>query len=753
MRWGWLAKSGYVHVAGLVAMLLLAYQPALRAGFIWDDDAYVTDNPTLRSAAGLRQIWLEPGATPQYYPLVFTTFWIEHRLWGLNPAGYHLLNILLHAANAVLLRALLRRLQVPGATGAVLLFALHPVHVESVAWITERKNVLSGTFYLASLLVYLRFARLGDRLPATPRVWLWYTLALVLFAAALFSKTVTCTLPGAIVLLIWWKRGRLKWRDILPTVPMFVLGVILAVVTIRLEAEHVGAARVNWNLSAVDRVLIAGRAVWFYLGKLLWPHPLSFVYPRWRIDAGCWWQYLFPLAALAVPLALFAARRRIGRGPLVAILYFGGTLLPALGFVNVYPMRYSFVADHFQYLASIGPLALVAASFTLAWRVGVRPEIASAPLANSSGGPTRTALQSDRFQDAAVGGPALRAQAAWHVLQRTVRLIVPTVAFAALGVRTHVQARVYHDPPTLWRSTLATSPQAWMAHNNLGDWLLRLGYVEAAARHFAAAVELEPTDAFAHNNLAVALQYLNDRDAALRHFREAVRLRPDYPEAHCNLGQLLIENGRYAEALEHLDTAVRLAPGMPEAHARWGDAQAAVGRHQQAVEAYRAALRLRPEMTQARNNLGLSLLALGRVKEAVAELEQVLVMQPNLPEAHNNLGSALIRLGDAAAAARHFEAATRLDPAYVSAWSNLGGAWRILGEKRRAVAAYEQAARLDHADPDLQVLYGLALAEAGLCDEAQRAFAEALRLAPQHERASRALQANCSPTTQPSSAP
>ena len=346
---------GWILGLFLVAATVLAYQPVWHAGFIWDDDVYVTNNLTLRSVDGLRQIWCKLTATPQYYPLVHTSFWLEYHLWGLNPVGYHVVNVLLHALAAILLWRVLVRLQLPGAWLAAGIFALHPVAVESVAWVTERKNVLAAVFYFAAALAYLRGRRRERMAESKSGVSLrWYFLAFALFVAALLSKTTACSLPAAMLLVIWWKRGRIAGRDVWPLLPFFAAGVALGLVTSWLERTHVGAQGPEWAFSFPERCLIAGRAVWFYAGKLFWPANLTFIYPRWQINTGAWWQWIFPVAALAVVAVLWRLRRRIGRGPLVAVLFFGGTLLPALGFTNVYPMRYSFVADHFQYLASVG---------------------------------------------------------------------------------------------------------------------------------------------------------------------------------------------------------------------------------------------------------------------------------------------------------------------------------------------------------------------------------------------------------------
>ncbi|MHC4081279.1 MAG: hypothetical protein ACYSU2_08170, partial [Planctomycetota bacterium] len=293
----------------LVLMTLAAYWPATSCGYIWDDDDYVHQNVLLRSTGGLGEIWLDVGATPQYYPLVHTSYWLEYRLWEDDPRGYHVVNILLHALGAVLLWRVLKRLGVPGAWVAAAVFALHPVHVESVAWITERKNVLSGVFYLGSALLYLRFTlRTGEDRPSR---WL-YAGALALFVCALLSKTVACSLPAALLLVLWWKRGHIGWQDARLLAPFFALGVAFGLLTIWMEVHRVGAEGATWNLTFIDRCLIAGRALGFYAGKLIWPWPLMFVYPRWQINASAWWQYTFPAAAAAVVVGLWLARNRIG---------------------------------------------------------------------------------------------------------------------------------------------------------------------------------------------------------------------------------------------------------------------------------------------------------------------------------------------------------------------------------------------------------------------------------------------------------
>ena len=412
----------WVALLILVSLIFLVYWPAIHGGFIWDDDDYVTNNPLLIEPDGLYRIWATRESV-QYYPLVFTTFLIEMRLWGLQPMGYHIVNVAFHAINALVFWLLLRRLGVKGALFAAAIFALHPVYVESVAWITERKNVLSGMFYLLAAGSYLRFEDC--------RRWFWYFVALVLFLLALFSKTVTCSLPVVLFLILWWRRGKVDWRDIRLLLPFVVVGLVMGLLTAWYEVHYVGAQGEEWDISFGQRLLIAGRALWFYAIKLVWPVNLTFIYPRWELDVFDLWQWVWPLSFVIAAFCLWWFRERVGRGPLVGLACFSVTLFPALGFFDIYPMRYSYVADHFQYLASMGLIAL---------------SVGSVAYGIEQWGLTPARGMSKGFGLTVLG------------------LIVLLV----LGVLTWRQAHVYKNLETLWRDTIDKNPQAWMAYNNLG---------------------------------------------------------------------------------------------------------------------------------------------------------------------------------------------------------------------------------------------------------------------------------------------
>ena len=524
---------------GLVIVTLIAYYPAWHGAPVWDDDAHLT-RVDLRSLTGLWRIWFDVGATQQYYPVAHSAFWLFHALWGDDTLGYHLVNIVLHATSAYLVAVILRRLAIPGAALAALIFALHPVHVESVAWITELKNTLSGVCYLGAVLTYLRFDSTRERR--------WYVVTLALFVLALLSKSVTASLPAALLVVFWWQRGRVRWKeDVRPLLPLFGVGLASGLFTAWVERSQIGADGPQFQFSLIERTLIAGRAVWFYLGKLVWPDPLIFSYSRWHVSQAVWWQYLFPIALAALFGGLWLIRNRT-RAPLAAMLCFAGTLFPALGFVNVYPFIYSFVADHFQYLASLGVITLFAAGVaTLAARRVARPDTALAAVA------------------LVVGLPA--------------------------AVLTWQQSGKYRDAETLYRTTLSLNPESWMAHINLGKIRQEAAHAHGddpallteAMQEFREAIRIEPSVSQAHNNLGTVLLALGQYDAAATEYREALRLRPGDAQVQYNLGLVLQRQGRPDEAIATIESSLATRPNDPSAHLALGDALQSAGRFDEAI--------------------------------------------------------------------------------------------------------------------------------------------------------------------------
>ncbi len=607
------------YAAALVLAVLLAYQPAWHGGLLWDDNGHVT-RPDLRTWHGLYRIWFEPGATQQYYPLLHSAFWIEHRLWGDATLGYHLVNILLHCSSALMVVSILRRLAVPGAWLAAAVFALHPVHVESVAWITEQKNTLSGVLYLGAMMAYLRFDR--------ERRLTIYLGAVALFVLALLSKSVTATLPAALLVIFWWQRGRLSWRrDVSPLLPLFVLGVVAGLFTAWAERTFIGAVGAAYDLSLLERCLIAGRAFWFYLGKLIWPVELVFIYPRWVISSAVWWQYVFPVAALLLAAGAWALRRR-WRWPLVGLLFFGGTLFPALGFLNVFPFVYSFVADHFQYLASLGIISMAAG--------GVAALLARRRL--------------------------------WGRMPSTALCLGLLAVMMCLTWR---QSLNYRDIETLYQKTIDKNPDCWMAHNNLGNALAARGETDAAISHFQQAMTIKPDYAEPLNNLGNLAGDRGQLDAAIAYYRQALAIDPDYAEANNNLGNALARSGALDEAITHFRKALKARPDLASAYNNLGNAYASRQQFHEAIANYRKALAITPDHAAAQNNLGMSLTGCGEIGEAIVHYRKSLELAPDFADAHNNLGNALASSGQFNEAIIHYRRALEIRPDNPQARHNL----------------------------------------------------------------------------------
>ncbi len=669
--------------------ILFCFARSLSGGFIWNDSEYVT-RPELRSLAGLGRIWTEPGATEQYYPLLHSAFWIEHRLWGDNPWWYHFLTVILHAGAALLFARLLLRLEAPGAWLAALLFALHPVHVESVAWITEQKNTLSLVFYLLAALAYLRFDRTrGHRV---------YLAGFALFALSLLCKTVTATLPAALLVMLWWKRGRLEWRrDFRPLVPWLLLGAAAGLFASWVERHYVGAEGADFTAPGLGRVLVAARAIWFYLHQLFWPFGLNFIYPRWTVDATVWWQWLFVVAAFFLTVVLWMMRRRV-RAPLAAWLFFTGSLFPVLGFVNLYGARYSFVWDHWQYLPDLGPLAMVAGGLIL-------------------------------FSE--------RLAPRWRGAETALMALVAV----ALGSVSWNHSGIFHDDETLYRATLARNPECWLAENNLGFLLAnRPGGLPEALLHYEKALRIKPDYAEAEVNFANALAKIPDRladaeahyqhaacsgsgyaeawynlgnllalqparsEGAVDAFTHALQLKPEFAEAQVNLANVLATTpGQIPAALTHYGEALRLDPLFLEAHYNLAGLLATVpGREPDAIAHYETVIQLKPDFAEAHVRLA-NLLARtsdGR-PAALAHYEQALQLQPRSAETHYALANLLSRMsGRSADAGAHYQEALRIDPNFVPAWNNLG----ILQARQQrfddAKKSWEKALELDPAFAD-----------------------------------------------------
>jgi tetratricopeptide (TPR) repeat protein len=535
----------------LLALTLAAYWPALLGDFVWDDDAHVT-KMALRSLDGLREIWFKLGATQQYYPLLHSAFWIEAKLWGDYVVGYHLVNVVLHVIAACLVVTACQRLAIKGAWLAGAIFALHPVNVESVAWISEQKNTLSLVFYLLAALSYLRFDELRK-----PRD---YAIASALFACALLTKTVTASLPAALLVVFWWKRGRIEWeRDVLPLLPWFAVAAASGLFTAWVERHIIGAEGSEYNLDALQRALLAGRVIWFYFDKLLWPTNLIFTYPHWMVDAKVAWQYALDAGLLAVVGWFWSLRSRT-RGPLAALLFFGGSLFPVLGFLDIYPFRYSYVADHFAYLASLGVIVPLSAAATFAYE-----EISAL------------------------------------ALRRAARM-AGAVVLVTLGVLSNLQSRIYLDAKTLYRATLARNPDDWMGHQNLGLIYSRgARYRAEAITQFEDVIRIKPEHNRAHYSLGLQLFISGRGPEAIEHFRSAIQYAPKNLLIVGNSLDFIgtIETsmpGRLDAAIAALDSAVALRPRDGESRHALGLALQKAGRVKEGAAQLDSAAILRPDL-------------------------------------------------------------------------------------------------------------------------------------------------------------
>jgi tetratricopeptide (TPR) repeat protein len=638
----------WVGAVALIALTVAVHWPALHNGFIWDDDDHFTANPAVAAPDGLRKIWSSLEFS-RYYPLTLTTFWAQRRLWGLNPMPYHAVNIAFHATNAVLIFLLLRRLNVRAAWAAAAIWAAHPVTVESVAWVTELKNTQSGVFFFLSLLCFLEFERrrsvaggcssrrLGGKNNHAPVDGRYYTtlyaFALITFAAAVLSKPSAVVLPLVILLCAWWRRRKLTRADLVRALPFFALAAGMSLLTIVEQGGHIERGVQDGTLGLTERFIVAGKATWFYAWKTVWPADLIFVYPRWKLDADSVVS-LFPLAGVAaVGIALWRFRQREwARASLFGFGYFLIALLPVLGFFDIYFFRYSFVADHFQYLACLGIIALAAA-----------------------------------------GGNAL-------IQHHATRIIAALTVMAGLGAMSWHHSHIFRDDETLWRDTLAKNPSAFIAHNNLGVIYNGKRDYARAEKHFREALRLKPDFLEARSNLGLALTELGGHEEALEELQTALRIKPDFSKAHYCLGRLYYIMKKFAAAEHHLRLATLSEPTMAEAHYDLGVLLQEQGEDERAIASYTTAISLRPDYAAAHNNLANIHVKNGNFHEAIRHYTLAIEHNPSLGEAHYNVAAALRETGRTELAIHHARKAVELRPKLGSGYFQLG---KLLAETRQ----------------------------------------------------------------------
>ncbi|HXQ81629.1 MAG TPA: tetratricopeptide repeat protein [Opitutaceae bacterium] len=636
-----------LRIAAIVLATAWIYAPAIPGRWIWDDSEEVAANPALRDPAGLSGIWLAPSG-PDYFPLKTTVQWVEWHLWGDRAAGYHLASVALHVLSALLLWRVLWKLGARPAWFGGLLFAVHPVAVESVAWISELKNTLSLPPLLLAMGAYADFDR--DRRPRD------LLLAGAWFAAAMLCKSSVAMFPLVLLLFAWWRRGRVGWRDLACTAPFFAVSLALGAVTLWFQ-EHRAIAGQDLGIGGFwTRCAAAGRALDFYLEKCILPVGLMPVYPRWNLAAPSPALFLPWIVLGALAAWMWRYRSGWGRHALFGAGFFALNLAPVLGFVPMAYLRISWVADHLAYIALAGAAGLAAAGLGL-WL-----------------------------------GRARHAAAVWSVA---------AAAAAALALASRNYAGVFRDDETFWTYAAARNPEAWIAQNNLGLALYGRDLVPEAVSHYREALRLKPDFDAAHVNLGNALARSGRSPEAAAEYNEAIRLRPDNTDARTDLGNLALAAGRYAEAADQYEAVLRIRPSDPlvlrscaEAHYRSGSALGNAGRVREAASEYEEALRLWPAFAQARANLGLALATEGRAPEAIAELEQVLRQRPDYAEAHAYLGVALSGAGRLTEAIGQYEEALRINPGAADVHYNLAVALRAAGRLPEAEAHFEAAARL-----------------------------------------------------------
>jgi tetratricopeptide (TPR) repeat protein len=584
----------------LILCVLLTYTPVWHAGFIWDDDAHLTANPCIVGPLGLKEIWTTSAAN--ICPLTLTTFWAEHALWGLAPLPYHLANVLMHGASAVLLWRVLRSLRVQNAWLGAALWALHPVAVESVAWITEMKNTESGLFFLLSILFFVRWLRAKDLDRRAGDGWN-YALTLLFAALAMASKSSTVILPVVLCLCAWWTEGRWHWRNLARVVPIFLMSIAASALSIWTQGLALATITDSQFVRTwPERLAAAGDAVWFYLGKLLWPHPLITIYPGWQIDATQWVSYL-PLLAVIVMLAIFWLKRQLWSGAcFFAFAYFIAALLPVLGLIDNPIFRFSPVFDHLQYLGSIGPLALAGTGLA-------------------------------RFSDFIIP------KKPW--LQSTLCAGLLLI----LGTASWQRTWAYESQETLWTDTLAGNPNSFMGHCSLGVALFEKGQVDDAVAQYEKALEINPNYVAAHYNLGNALFRKGQLDEAIAQFQKALEINPKDAEAHINLGNALLQKEQLDEAVGQFQKAVEINPNDAEARYDLGNALFQKGQLDEAVAQFQKALAIDPNSFATHYNLGVALFQKGQLDEAITQFQEVLRLKPDFSPAQGTLAKvqALVR--------------------------------------------------------------------------------------------------------------
>ncbi len=634
-------------ILGAVTIFLLAlvaYWPLHTAGYIWDDGGWLVHNHFVHHWRGLWNIWLNPHDSIQYYPMVFTAFNIQWHIWGANPMGYHLLNIMMQATDAVLLWRILKALGLRSAWIASAVWAIHPVQVETVGWAVEQKSLLSALFLFPAILAWTRFADFtGDR-PAdepilTARQWKMYALATLSFILALCSKTDACMVPVVLLFVLVWKRGFINKRDILLLVPWMVLGILAAGMTIHIEHGQAGAKGHGFHFSMAQHLIIAGKDLWFYPYKLFWPWPMMAVYPRWHISHPAAWESIFPVTAFAIPVVLLAFSKKIGRGPFVAVCVYGLMISPLLGFIAFYTEEYTFVADHYQYLACIGIIVLVTETAAgIFSRLGQSDKASGDPGVPVEG------------QASANVPPNVRGSGAW------LGWLVSVLVLLALGTMTWAQSEIYTPPLRVWTHNIKYNPDCWLAMERVGVYEYEKGHVAGALVLFKRANELSHGgNLIVNSNLGDVYRHLGQYAKAIPYYRRSLAVAARQPPIIAHLVDCYEKIGDWRQAYTDLLHGVKLLPRSADLQTKLGSMLARARHVKRAIPHFRAAIKYEPRDTKALFGLASSLNAEGQWQEAIPYYRKALIASPDFGQGHFAYGMVLLQHGHAAAAAKEFQ--------------------------------------------------------------------------------------------------
>jgi tetratricopeptide (TPR) repeat protein len=578
---------------GIVLFLLAAaiYIPSLEARFIWDDNTFFDANPIMEAPNALYRFWFTKDA-PDYFPLVSTNLWVQRQLWDIEPLGYHSVNILFHAANVVLFWLILSSLNVPGSWLAALVFAWHPIQTESVSWVTQIKNVQSTFFYLLAVLYYLKYDSRGG-------TWRM-SLSLFFFLCALISKTAVVMLPVVLFLYhLTIKPMSLKELSV-RTGPFFAMSLVFGLITIWFQYTSAGASGKEWSMTFVERTVNAGFTIWFYIQKIFIPLNLTFIYPRWNFDPSTISSWAPHLMLVVVLFLILRNREKWGGYPTFAIGYFLVSLFPVMGFLNIYFFLYSFVADHYQYIAGQGIIALIVC-----------------------GGAAKATNLSERYPN--------------NNFFRFGFLIVVCAVTLFLGFMTWNQQKIYQNPIALWNDTIKKNPKAWIAHNNLGNEYSKAGRFDLAVKNYSDTLKVKPDYAEAEDNLGLALLKLNRPEESKAHFLRSIRLDSSIWEAHNNLGTIYGNEGNMSEAAKHFEAALKINPRNTEIHNNLGLVYGTLNRREDALRHFDFALQDSQIRHYVHTNIGNYFMQEGNDENALFHFRKALQIDPNHEDARKKM--------------------------------------------------------------------------------------------------------------------